>query len=452
MTERVEQPTDAAKVGWRTNPSGETITEPNASKRADGYVYKELVPFDELNWEMKLWGDLHLWLQAFVPREWLDLKQAIDAHAHPERFVVTRDGPGANGARGSEIFAEDSKSSYAPIIIVTDGRRIYYIDSDVAVQGINVVAWDPEDGSQLWTQAAQTFLTGLTCDGDRVYTADTGHAGIRTRNVSTGVTIATGGTVVGALHLVTNGAYLLGADGNNFHYFDISGTTPSETGSTAYGAQVNALAIDSVRAFVGGASGTGLVRAYTLSTRALDWTFNPQTTPDPNIYALVCDGDYVYVGTSRELRNAPMSTNANLWILDRINGGLIAAFDVGNNQDDIRRLTVDDRYLYATLENSSGGLHTEIHTFDLRAGFHSHFSGTTVIESTMRSIENERISADEIAYCCDGVGMIGVDLVPANKQIMRRLFHNVPRTFQRAQGNDIDRRPFFNLAIPIDGR
>jgi hypothetical protein len=90
-----------------------------------------------------------------MPREWLDLHQGVENHDVPQRFVVTRPDTG-NRNRHWPIFGVSTKSGYAMLRAYTDGERIYYIDGNAAVEGIYIVAVNPETGSELWSVAPQT--------------------------------------------------------------------------------------------------------------------------------------------------------------------------------------------------------------------------------------------------------------------------------------------------------
>lgn len=440
MSERVDRPADALKVGWRTDAGGNPILEPNGSKRADGWAFEEQWPHQEANWQLKLHGDLWLWLYDFLPREWLDLKQGIDGHVTPQRFVVTRPASG-NLWRGFTIFSEVTQSTFAPKWVVTDGRRIYYIDANVAVEGQNVVAMDPEDGAQLWTQAkVTTELVGLAADGARVYTSEDGQNGVDVRNPSTGAISAHGGTQGELRFLATNGEHLIGEFNQFIYFLDTLAGTPVETGSVDYGAPVFDTTIDAFRAYVTGdqAAASGLFRSYNLFSRLLQWSVDPPTTAQPDGRALATDGDYIYAGTT----NATLSAggDVNLFVMDVHTGRIVGQYEIGTNSDDVVKLAVDDKFLYVTTENTSGGAHRELHVIDLRS---------PLAVTPPRTVTLVQTTEDREAWAADGVGVVMVDLIPADPEIRRDLMHPKPREFQRVEGDDPGRMPFFNSAIPI---
>lgn len=442
MTERVARPTDALKAGWRTDAGGNPILEPNASKRADGWAFEEQWPHQEANWQFKLHGDLWLWLFDFMPREWLDLKQGIDGHVAPQRFVVGRPASG-NLYRGYVIFSEPTQSLELPTWVVTDGRRIYYIDANVAVEGQNVVAMDPEDGIQLWTQAkVTTELVGLASDGDRVYTSEDGQNGVDVRSPSTGAISAHGGTQGELRFMATNGVFLIGEFTNSIYFLNDLDAAPVETGFVSYGAVVRATAIDTFRAYVTGEQAAGMTRCYDLVSRALLWSVDPPTTVQPLGAAIATDGDHLYVGTDNVVLTAG-GDNVNLFVYDRTRGVLVGAYEIGANSDDVKRLAVDDRWLYVTTENATGGVHREIHIIDLRSGL--------VDVRQPVSVNLPAALGDETVWACDGVGAVIVDNASAggDPEIRRDLIHTKPRNFQRVAGDDSGRQPFFNAAIPI---
>jgi len=439
MSERVPIPVDHTKVGWRTDPGGNTITEPPAAKRADGYAYKEKVPHDELNWEMKLWGELLEWLRDFCPREWRELKDGIDNSTAPQRFVATRPDAG-NLYRQYPIINQVTQSTYAPITVKTDGRRIYYIDANAAVEGQNVVAMDPEDGSQLWSVAkGYTQIVGLTCDGDRVYKSEQGANGVQVLNPATGAAIGAGGTQGELRNMTTNGWFLIGTYSQSLYFLNNLTGTIAETGSVSYGAGINATAIDNARAYIGGDAASNVLRAYDLLTRNLVWQTDPPTTSVPSVLALACDNLYLYVGIERTALTA--GGFCNLLVYDRLRGNLIQAIDL-DAAEYIFHLAVDQRFLYASAYYSTPAVHQELHTLDKHMGLHT--------ATTPYSLTNRSTAHDRLVYACDGVSVIMVDLAPADPEIRRELMHPAPVMFQRCLATDYNREPFYNCAIPLE--
>jgi hypothetical protein len=440
MTERVTRPADADKVGWRTDPGGNPILEPNASKRLDGWAYEEKWPHQEANWQLKLHGDLWLWLNAFLPREWLDLKQGIDAATAPQRFVVTRPGTG-NLWRGYEFFSEPTQSGYRPTAVTTDGRRVYYIDTDAVIEGQNVVAMDPEDGSQLWSQPkTYTQFVGLASDGDRVYSTEAGANGVDVRDPSTGAVTAHGGTQGELRFLAVNGEHLIGEYNRFLYFLNALSTVPVEIGSIDYGADVYATTIDAFRAYVTGdqAAAAGLFRSYNLFDQSLQWSVDPPTTAQPNGRALATDGDWIYAGTSHATLTA--GGDVNLFVLDVHTGLIVGQYEIGTHSDDVINLAVDDKFLYVTTENFSPSYHRELHVIDLRSPLAS---------TPPRSVIPVETTQDREAWAADGVGVVMVNHIPVDVEIRRDLMHPYPRSFQRVSGSDPGRLPFFNSAIPI---
>ena len=104
-------------------------------------------------------------------------------------------------------------------------------------------------------------------------------------------------------------------------------------------------------------------------------------------------------------------------------------------KDDILSLAVDDRYLYCTIV--TGPL---AYAYRLRMAGASPpllFTVPSVTPGLPRRID-----------ACDGVSVCGSN---GTSQLVRAWVGGASKTFMRASGDDPNRRPFFNLAIP-DGR
>lgn len=438
MSERYPIPTDAAKVGWRTNPSGNTITEPNASKRADGYVFEEEVPYDELNWEMKLWGDLLLWLQGFSPREWSEIREGIEAASPPDLFRVHQPASD-NWARGEQAFGLTPTSFVGRSWVAGDGQRFYASSNAGRWAGL-----DPVDGSEDWN--VNTFSGGLVslgkpaADGLNVYIMGASAAvGLVLLDPSDGTERARGGTQYGgtACRIAANGAYaVVGQPGGNvtrIYYYDTLGGTPNETGFTDHGVAINDVAIDAEAAYFGGAPNGAVtpIRSHKLSDRTQIWFVNlPATTSAPTIYAIATDGNHVYVGTDRQQLTAT-SAYVNLFCLDRLDGSMLWAIDVQAPAmtDPVESLCIDDRYLYAT----TNGTEIWTHVIDL---------------SRPEPWPVWRIE-DQQAEACDGISFASVTGT-TTAPVYRNYWMDHTRTFQRVNGNDPSRAPFHNLAIPTE--
>ncbi len=438
MSERITRPADALKVGWRTDPGGNPIAEPPVAKQADGYAYKEEVPSEELNWEMKLWGDLLLWLMGYVPREWTTLKEGIDNTTAPGRFVVVPN-TGASLKRQNAIFTAATALGYPPIWSVTDCRWIYYIDANAAVEGQNVIAVHPETGVLEWSKAkGYTAITGLACDGERVYSTESGMNGVDVRNVDTGVISAHGGAASALHDLATNGEYLVGVAGNTLAFFNALATTPAETGTVTVGADTfQVAAVDADQVYAGGAFVSNPFRAYNLFSRAAAWAVSPLTTTVPAALAVATDGDVVYFGTG--LVTLTAGGDRNLFAYDRATGQLLASFEVGTNSDDVVHLALDDQYLYVTTRNSSGGIHREIHVLTRPGGgLPQHQLGLYLVSG-----------GDAQAWDADGLAtVIGVGTSGSGALLRRSHYHIKSREYQRVT-DDPGRAPWGKAAIPI---
>jgi hypothetical protein len=255
------------------------------------------------------------------------------------------------------------------------------------------------------------------------------------------------GTLAHPERLVTNGIYVFGRDsGSNddfYRFADLYGTG-SETGPFSYTStgtyQILDFAIDGNYLFIGGSAAGGagdrLVKCVTtVAPGSTFWDWDPPTTTQPVCNALATDGDYLWVGTDRAALSA--GGNANLYLIEKLTGTMLYAYDIGNNSDDVTHLALDDQYIVVTTYNTSGGAHNEVWILDYKIG-----------AASMGSPIEQGFGANMIAWDTDGIGYVLADNNPSPKEVGRNLLHNYPRQMQRVDGRDKDRQPFHNLAIP----
>ncbi len=441
MSERSVQPTDAAKVGWRTSGSGQPISEPAGSKRADGWAYKEILPADEHNWQINLNGALHLWLQGFVNREWSELPEAIAATSPPQHFWVHQPSGGQHFLN-TEIFNLKPASFSGTIRgIASDGQRIYGIDSSN-----NLVAIDPTDGSELWNvttvNTSAQFARPIACDGLNVYlSGNVTSKGLVRYDPTDGSEDGRAGTMYAASHIAANGEYALLAGGTGFpsrlYFYDTLGGTPNEIGyvNLGSGETVRGLAIDREYAFVAyqnTSPDASEIKCYKLSDQTLVWTFD--LTPivdesDARINDIWADGEFLYVATEYLTHTADASP-VNLFVLGRAIGDEVEYWNAQPSSgatNDLLKVTGDGHHLFVTYDGSPDG----------------------VLALALRGLAMNLLwtGGDLEVYDSDGISVIGLETTGNKVRRLRSADQAV--LFQRANPDDPNRRPFHNLAIPV---
>jgi hypothetical protein len=428
MAERVVIPADAAKVGWRTNgASPNASTEPNASKRADGWPFEAPWPHDEANWQMNLSGALHLWLQGFIAREFEGITGGIGATTEPGRFWVTH-GPGGNRYPGLTAFSLTPATFTAITGACTDGEQCYYLDTSTAIYAAN-----PETGAQIWAVTPANITAGaIAAEGRQVYVVgDAGNPGMVHINRVTGATVGRSVTagVTAAAAICANGVRAVAACGNNAECFNVQASVPVYLGAIAHGAAIYAADCDSANVYIGGVQSGGIdVRCNVIATQAAVWTATLPTVAAAQVNAIKTDGEFVYVGTQTAALTA--GGTANLFILQASDGALVAAYMVQTaaSVSNCTHLAIDGRGLiFVTLDGVIGSV-ISCRVSDAFLAISGLFPNIT------------------IGWDSDGVGLVADD---GAGKAERYLFHDRPVLFQRANGSDNNRRPFQKLALPI---
>jgi hypothetical protein len=455
MAERVPAPTELAKTNWNSDGTTYPSTDPGSSKRATGFQPKdtpvpgpgEVIPANDHNW---LWGlsmQVHTWIKQLIARQWSDVYEAMDSSSGVSTFDVFRVMPGHAAdtikQRGSQLFSVTGTATGGTSVInpCTDGTQIYYIGGTSQAY---IVAASPLDGSEIYDTAdIGVGLSTICSDGYFLYvqTVDSGYKGLyrmdRTDGTQDGATSGTP-AYYGCDRLAANGYYCVGIEptGTNGYvvfYSDIEGTIV-EDGIVATGsANLAAVAIDSDQCYVGGTRNTYDVWAFTLSTRAYAWGggvlgWTAPTSAAITVTGLAADGDRVYVASDRQSLSAGGA--ANLFCVDRRTGQTLWSFDVTTpgaiSTLDLTGLAVDDQYLFAVDDQD------DLHIIDI--------TGPTPAQVAFVSNFGDP--------CCDGVSVIGNSDVTT--QLKRVWVAESQRQFQSVRGDDVNRRPFFNAAIPVE--
>lgn len=414
---------DVPKLHWADGGTPNTTTEPNESKKDDGFPFEDVPPAAEENWWRKRTGEIANWIDGSFIREFSTLAEAIPFISAPRCFRVHPPDAAMN-ARGATVFStQGTGGAVAVIDVATDGFYVFY------AQGDTVYATSPASLTDEWSYqpVAASNIIDLFSDGFRVYALIPYQAGddeVYLLNPTTGAKVV-GISLVSSTYaaLAANGVWLTVLVGNFAYFFDTLDGTPVEQGNYNHGATLAAVALDAENAYIGGTQGTGSfdVRAVKLSTQAVVWSVAMPTTTAVTVKSIAADGDFVYVGTDRKALTA--GGNANVFCLNRYTGAVVWTADLTVDDTNTNHIFVDDRFVYPSMGTQ------ETYFLDKR-------NGQTVFYSTTLSGRD-----------CDGLSVCGA----ATNNGARIWRGNSTRVFMRADGEDPNRRPFHKYAVPIDG-
>ena len=433
MSERYPRPATADNVGWNTTPTNPS-TDPGAAVRAAGWATNAIPGSDEFNYVQTMLGDFAQWLEGFAAREWNQIAQGIAASSYMDLFRVTPPlGSSIMSPRLSQWFSLTGTAATGGnvIHICGDGEQIYYVSGSV---GQSVIAANPNGITEIWETSPFTQHTAICADGLNVYAMSPfspSELGLRKINRTTGATLATAGAEYACSDLRANGVYCVGispaSNAGGLVFYTVA--TPVETGVNAVSTQLNGVAIDEDQCYVGGArAGGNDVWCCKLSDRSYPWQV-PLDTNAPTVNAICADGDYVYVCTDNFVTALPGTPNRDLFCLERTSGAIIWSMDIGADLD---ACAVDSDYLYVV---TSAGL---AYAIRLRGSV-----GVGGIVASQTSV------AAAGGIFVDGMNLFCQDGAAATK--MRSLATtSATRGFMRVNGADPARRPFHNLAIPIN--
>jgi len=436
MTERIPEPADFGEVGWRTNgASPNAATDPGASLRADGWPVDAVPGSDEFNFIQRVLGQsLEEWLALFVPREWATLAEGIgETAAISQLFRVFAPVAGIL-ARGAQIFSVAGTATGNTDVKQprTDGEQIYYFGG---TSDGRIVAANPETGAELWEVGTPSNTSAIEVDGLNGYfvTNNAGNVGIRKFALSTGfIDGVSAGAEYAYTLLRSNGEFLIGIRPNSGvgvvgFYSNLGGLIAEDGTVDTTSAGLLGACVDAEWGYVGGAqSATKEIWCYKLSTRALVWDLHLPTVAPATVAALATDGDTLYAVTDQQTLTA--GGTASLYAIDRLSGNILWTADPFGAAP-LTAVVVDDRYLYVS-DNTPTTL-----AYRLRD------AGPTPPPAF-------GVAAFQPA-ACDGASVIGNG---SSTLLERHTVGGATKTYMRAGGDDPNRRPFFNLAVPVDGR
>jgi len=412
---------------WAQGPGEHGVTQPAAGLRQVGYDDDEIPTNDNWNDILQRFGNGLRYLGIVVPREFSALAEAINEVT--DSFIFRIHAPvGGWNDRGGTCFTTEGTGGATPVLaLATDGQRIYYGQTDY------VYATDPESLTDEWSYQPSSGknIIDLAADGLNVYALigaqDPGDE-VFLLTPSTGAKRDSASIVApDCTCLDANGVYLVVAQGSTVHFYNGVASTLNKTGTFANTQTVVRLAIGNKRVYTvaTGATGYPVVRAVNLSTRTEDWNnqtwFSTVLSANADPYWICTDGDFVYVVLDRTALVA--GGDVNVACFNAETGEMVWLGDVPTSAlaTDMKVCTVDDRYLWL-LDVNPDGFCLDKHTGQLLFSF------------TGFDIRG-----------CDGLSCVGYS---ANN--VKRIWRGGPsRLFLRTNSTDDNRRPFFNLAVPI---
>lgn len=441
MTERVTRPASAAKCNWATGGSAYPKGDPGSGKRDVGYKPKDyptagngdVIPAEDHNFLWNLGMDMLSWLRDFAPSEWSDVAEGIaNAPNVSQLFRVYPPITGQYATGELDWNATGTATGGGAIVatIETDGEQVYYVQGSPTY----IVAANPINGSEIWEQSIAGVQSIATDGGFVYYIAGAGAAGLNRISRSTGAADTSGGTEYSCNVLEVNGSTAVALNGNVgsgyiTFFYTIQGTITQGASQPNPTTNLVDICMDGEKCFTTGTRSTYDVWSYRLSDRVLSWQVALPTTGAPTTRGICTDGHYVYVVTDRIALTA--GGDANLFILDRAQGTVLQSVDIAPTAD-LGYVNTDGSYLYCV-----GRVTAKCYIVPLR--------GPTM--GTQAGV------IDDVALkpACDGVSAVFRDFT-TNTNLQRNWAGGASRLFMRAASDDVYRRPFFNLAIPADGR
>jgi hypothetical protein len=398
---------------WATG-GGADKTEPESGTKDSGYLFEELVPYEQMNWHLNAIYNAIVHLHA-RPREFQYVSDGIDAVSTLDTYRV-RQGVTSDFRFEGEAFSE-IQGIYSGQIIVdgcADGKYCYYAQNNGSGSQ-TVRAVHPETGATAWTHTTTANdINCIACDGYRVYVGrDTGSGvEIEALDPADGTVEASAEHTANIVALAANGATLVAADASNYlRKYTVGASTLTYVSQYASSYTISRCAIDDKHAYIAQANASGDVHQILLSTMASVWQYSAQS------YGVCCDGDIVYYSSTGVVGALGSHDGASIW----------SKSGLGTNLTD---LFVDDHYLYCgRLDSSEDTL-----IFNkFNGGYAGSITGWTVT----------------------GVDPLGTFLTKTTGSydyFKRNIVGYQTRTCQKCNVTDIKRTPYYAQAVPLSGK
>jgi hypothetical protein len=407
--------------------------------RLNGWVFQQIIGHDELNWLQNLWGKMYDWLKLSRTRQWSDVYEGLqNTDKIGDTFQISDEtGP---FVRGTSVFAVPGTAATGGFCfdICTDGEFFFYRSG--SPNPVSLVAANPRDGSEQWEFVIGTgAASALDADGRFVYYVNNNVAvqGLQVHDRTTGAFVRAGGVEYAMTQVRANGVAAAAINpasaANKVIRYTNLGAAVTEASTTTGNTSNAAVALDADQIYVGGVRGAGSdVYALGTGTLLVAWNINLPTVAPPTINAIVTDGNVVYVATDAAAHTGYGTTN--LWALDRITGGLLWFADVGSGAN-VSHLAIDHRYLYCVTSAN------DLYIYWLR--------GQNPFTANL-GIPIYAVTTGGWGSCAaDGVSLVASDAASGGLNVRRAWFRTDDQLFRRANPASSARFPFFTLALPV---
>lgn len=414
---------EASELHWADGVDAEVET-PVEQRRLKGHeLYKP--SHAHMNWFWKYVGWFIQWLTGETILRYESVTAGIAATSPGDIFTV------GSASQHGRAEIEGSDHAAARCRPVTDGRLVYTTSGTYAAYGSTVYAHHPSQlHVDLWSLDVLKDISSMCADGAYLYLGHDSASGSTKVSVLTTagalVDVETGAYSDEVFGISSNGTYVVFARGNFLEIRDAGDLGNAD--SYDHGATITWCCCDDKYAYYIGAAGVGGSSAgddvvcVALETGAYVWGVTLNAGAGVHV---CCDGNNVYVIGD--------DSTYQIWCLDRITGAYLwrAAKSTGDNPT---WSAVDGDTLYAA-KLASGS--QSMYALDKR-------SGSTLW--VMSAADLDTITG----FCADGAGVYVDGVIDGADLALVYAHKGEPaRFFARVDGDDIARRPFHNLALPI---
>lgn len=447
MTE-IPGPKPAEDVHWADGLITGGVVEPSEARKSNGYDNLTFPVHSEMNWIFRYLADQLQWavgdndpttpLQGAIIRRFAQLTDAIAATKQNEPFWVEAGFPDqfASANNLSELTANTTN----PTSLATDGEYVIVSSGSAvtvyAASDLSTPIWGP-------TSLGAT-VNDVDIDGEYAWAVTNAQAGaeVYRLNRETGATIETIEVGLNVIAIASNGQFVTYIAANNTIYLEsipFSGTPDTFTHNDV----VYDCAIDGQQIYLAAETDNGgaaeVLRAFQITSPsgiALVQNWFVAGTGSQDFKRVITDGFQVYAA-------GDFTGTINLAAFRADSGALQWSATVAF---DPVALAVDHTRLYVA-HNNGAGL-ARVVQYNKRTGVASvpYFNVSSSL--TFVSAVTDTITA----LAADGMTFFASTNVvdPTSDQtLFRRDIKRGHQMYKRALGNDPNRVPFHNLAIPL---
>lgn len=411
---------DIDLIRWASVDQSE-VADPGSGLKDAGYPDSAIPANEHHNALFHENYNRHVWAEAVMPRQFEYLAEALDVSD-----LITKNMFRVGGFEpGADTLSRIGALVASPVVgtitgVATDGQRVFYSVSDDLTA---VAGWGGAASGWTVKPSSGNAVIALSADGAFVYVA--------TADLNIHIVIPSTGSVNQSLgvqpdtiaDLAANGSRLVAglagaSDLAKVWLRDVSDVFNPVGSTPTHGANIRSVAVDRDQGYlcgVGDAFGVN-VRAFSLvSPGSFSWS-----TKLPGVVSaekVEADGDYVYVATTVG------DFGKNLFCLRRTDGQIVWSAVIPDG--DLFGLAIDDRFCWVS------GVTDDAFAAEKSNGQIVWGDGSTFIP-----------------FVGDGFVVVGTN---GSTQLQTRRKGDVSTTYVRVDGGDVYRRPFYRLAIPVNG-